>query len=543
MSHPEVEQLEARQEQAGPTPEAEVKGSQATQLVHLAAKAELFHTPSMEGYGTVLTGDHCETWPLKSKPFKHWLRGRFFKEARLAPSAQALQDAIGVLESKALFEGPKYPVHVRLAEHEGTIHLDLTNEHWEAVRITAQGWEVTAAPPVKFRRSAGMVPLPTPTKDGKVDSLRRFVNLAPDHPSDWISLVAWMLAALRPRGPYPVLVLHGEQGSGKSSLVKMLRCLLDPNTSPLRAEPREVRDLMITASNSWCLTYDNLSRIEPWLSDALCRLATGGGFSTRELYADTDEVLFDAQRPVILNGIEELATRADLLDRAILLYLPMIKEENRRDESELWQHFETERPGILGALLTAVSSALKNFDTVKLDRLPRMADFAKWATAAGEGLGWRPGDFSKAYQTNRDNANELALEGSIVVPPLRTLMALRTQWSGIATELLRDLKTHIDESVKTQRSWPKNGKGLSDRLRRIAPNLRAIGIRVTWSYSTDRTHSRLILLEQLGAPASTASEPSETPSGHSGQSDASDSSDARTPLYSSELMEVNLDVD
>ena len=170
--------------------------SQANRLLDLAAEAELFHTPNMEGYATVFVRDHEETWPLKSKSFKHWLRRQYFVETQSAPSRPALQDAIGVLESRALFEGSTHQVHVRFAEHNGTIYLDLANERWEAVRITSEGWEVTAAPPVKFRRPSGMLALLSPTKNGSVATLRRFLNLASDRQSDWILLVSWLLAAL-----------------------------------------------------------------------------------------------------------------------------------------------------------------------------------------------------------------------------------------------------------------------------------------------------------------------------------------------------------
>src|SRR5262249_30177683 len=134
---------------------------------------------------------------------------------------------------------------------------------------------------------------------------------------DWRLVVSWLLAALRPVGPYPVLVVYGEQGSAKSSLVRVLRALVDPNTAALRRPPREERDLVIAATNGWLIALDNLSHLPDWLSDGLCCLATGSGFATRELYTDADEAIFAARRPVVLNGIEEVATRGDLLDRAI----------------------------------------------------------------------------------------------------------------------------------------------------------------------------------------------------------------------------------
>src|SRR5262249_45420596 len=153
---------------------------------------------------------------------------------------------------------------------------------------------------------------------------------------DWYLLVAWMLAALRPQGPYPLLCLHGEQGSAKSTLARLLRASIDPNAANLRSDPREGRDVMIAATNGWVIALDNLSSLQPWLSDCLCRLATGGGYATRELYSDNEEFILDAQRPVVLTSIEDLASRGDLLDRAIVETLPAIPEERRRPEKELW---------------------------------------------------------------------------------------------------------------------------------------------------------------------------------------------------------------
>jgi hypothetical protein len=182
------------------------------------------------------------------------------------------------------------------------------------------------------------------------------------------------------------LAISGEQGSAKTILSKMLKALVDPNVAPVRALPREERELMIAANNGYLLAFDNLSNLPAWLSDALCRLASGGSFAVRQLYTDDDEVLFQAARPLLLNGIEDVVSRADLADRGIFLTLAPIGEQRRRSEAELWREFDLARPRILGALLDAAVRGLQTLPDIRLTSLPRMADFALWATACGTAL-------------------------------------------------------------------------------------------------------------------------------------------------------------
>jgi hypothetical protein len=490
--------------------------SQATRLVALAhaAGATLFHTPDGEAYASIVVEGHTETWPLKVKSFRRWLARLFYAEYDKTPGSQAIQDALGVLEGKALFDGPEVPVYTRLAEHNGVIYLDLANERWQAVEITASGWQVVEAPPVKFRRTKGMLPLPEPVPGGSLAALHPFVNLASDE--DWRLLVSWLLAALRPVGPYPVLVIYGEQGSAKSSLVRILRALVDPNTAALRTTPREERDLVIAAINGWLIALDNLSHLPDWLSDALCRLATGSGFATRELYTDAEEVIFAAQRPIVLNGIEEVATRGDLVDRAIVLYLPTIPEDQRQDEQMFRREVEQARPQILGALLDLVSAAVRQLPTTTLSRKPRMADFALWACAAAEACGWTAEAFLNAYQGVRDGVHELTLEASAVGPCVRDFTVHHSPWEGTASELLTALETlahggvttggvtmqapKVGNDVTKHKGWPKNGRALSNALRRLAPTLRAVGVDVQLGDGAGRepgTGKRLIKLTTL----------------------------------------------
>jgi len=480
--------------------------TQADILIELAQSAELFHAPDGTGFADLDINGHRETWPIRAKGFRRWLARRFFEQTGGAPSSEALQSALNVIEAKAHFDAPERTVHVRVGEIDGRIYLDLCDDTWRAVEIGAAGWRVIDNPPVRFRRAAGMQPLPAPVAGGSVETLRSFLNVRSD--ADFVLVIAWTLACLRNRGPYPVLVLSGEQGSAKSTFSAILRALLDPNTAPLRALPREDRDLFIAASNGHVLAFDNVSGLPAWISDTLCRLATGGGFAVRQLYSDQDEVLFDAARPVILNGIEDIVTRPDLADRALFLTLEPIPEERRRPEQELWAAFEAERPRILGALLDAASKGLAMLPQTRLDKLPRMADFALWATACETAL-WPAGTFWSAYCGNRDEAAEGVIDADPIAAGVRALMAARTEWTGTASELLGALAEMAGERLAKSKTWPDSPRALAGRLRRAATFLRKAGIEIGFEREgRARTRIIRITIAPSSAPETGGTRPS-----------------------------------
>jgi hypothetical protein len=279
---------------------------------------------------------------------------------------------------------------------------------------------------------------------------------------------------------------------------KLLRQLIDPNVAPSRFAPQNPRDLMISSRNAWCQTFDNLSGVPAWLSDALCRLATGGGFSTRTLYSDDAETLIDATRPILVNGIDVNISRGDLLDRAIMLSLPTIADAHRLTEAEFWRQFESILPEVLGSLLTAVSVALRRLPELVLSKLPRMADFAKWATAAESGFGWAEGTVLGAYGRNRHASNSMALEASPLVPLVERLVD-RGSWTGTAAELLGELSGLILCNEMSAREWPSGPRALSSCLRRLAPNLRDAGIEIRFGQTSGSRSQKTIFLSRLRA--------------------------------------------
>jgi hypothetical protein len=469
--------------------------SQAMQLVAAAESAELFHTGDNETYAAVQFPSHREIWRLKDKEFKQWLAKQYYDKCGKVPASRAMNDAFTVLEGEALFKGPQHDVFVRIARLGNAIYLDLGDQFWRAVKITRSGWSVVRRPKARFRRPRGMLALPEPVVGGSILELRQFVNVG--RQDDWVIVVAWLVGACQANQPFPILVVEGEQGSAKSTAAKLLRALIDPNKSPLRAQPRDMRDLMIAAQNGWIVAFDNISYLPPWLSDGLCSLATGAGLSTRELYTDTQETLFVAIRPILLNGIDGVVVRGDALDRALILKLPEIADTKRKAEKELWASFREVQPRILGALLDAIVGALRNESNVDIPALPRMADFAIWATAAEDALGWRPGTVVKAITNNRNEAKTLPLEASPITPALCAVLRTQGRFEGTATALLRKLESR-NSSQKRPSGWPKSAHTLSSSLRRLAPNLRAVGIHVKFDQTPGTGSQKIIEVENHG---------------------------------------------
>jgi hypothetical protein len=476
---------------------------------------DLFHTATGTAFADITIDGHRETWPIRSKRFRGWLRRRYYQATGGAASAAEIRSALDLLEARAQFDGSERAVHIRLAEHAGHIYLDLADEHWRAVEIGPDGWRVIGCPPVRFRRPAGMLPLPLPQQGGSIEALNSFLNLASR--DDFVLIVAWLLAALRSSGTYPLLAISGEQGSAKTVLSKLLKALIDPNAAPVRSLSREERELMIAANNGYLLAFDNVSGLPIWLSDALCRLASGGSFAVRQLYTDDEEVLFEAARPILLNGIDEVISRPDLGDRAIFLTLAPLGEPQRYPESQLWRSFEIARPRILGALLDALVHGLRAMGRVHLDRLPRMADFALWAAACETAL-WPAGTFARAYSTNRRTAIEGMIDADPIAACVREIMAERGSWAGSAGDLLRaGGSRNSDGTARDSTSWPKNPRTLAGRLRRAQTFLRALGIDIAFSRE-GRAGSRIIRIRAtqentVSTVSSVCDQPARRPAG------------------------------
>lgn len=455
-------------------------GSRASsRLIHLAmeAGAFVFHTPDGVPHAAITNEGHRETWPIRSGGFEDWLRQLHYEATEEALAEQVLTEAIATLAAKAKFAGEEREVHRRVAGLGDRIVVDLGDDHWRAIEITVDGWEIIQDPDIHFVRDPSLRPLPEPVRGGSIEELRPFTNVANE--GSWMRLCGFLLMCFHPDGPFPVANPIGEQGSAKSTLSRLIVSLTDPRVAPLMMGTPSVRELAIIANSVWLVGFDNVSKVRPALSDALCQLSTGGGYRTRQLYTDADPFVLDFKRPVLLNTIGQVIERPDLVDRVTVIELAPIPPEKRRPEQEFWADWEAVRPRILGALLDGVVAALDGADEVELEGFPRMADFARWAEAAGAKFGWPAGAFTAALEQSRQDL----LEGSADAhPEIEVLLAFMEDregaWIGSASELLKLLGARVDDEITRTRVWPKRADTFSNRLTQHAPLLRTHGIEI-----------------------------------------------------------------
>jgi hypothetical protein len=497
--------------------------SQATLIVELADElgVELMHDASQVPYAIVEQSGVLTVQPVRSKTFKSLLAKKFFDRHGKAVRGAALSDARGVLEGRALYDGALVNVGLRVAGDDDAIDIDLGDDRWRMAHVTRNGWSIQPHTPRLFRRAPGMLELTEPVHGASLDELRDFVRV---DDQDYPLLVAFLVNAMRHTGPYPILLLTGEQGTAKTTTARKLRRLIDPNKADVRAEPRENRDLAIAANNGHMLVLDNLSHVTAQMSDALCRLSTGGGFSTRTLYTDDEETIFDGQRPIIITSITDVANRADLLDRCLTVRLQPIPESERRTETELWTAFDAAQPRLVGALLDAVSTALANVREV--DRAtplkPRMADAFTWALAAAPALGVHADVIAKAWNCTRDEAYAATIEASVIAAPLLRLIAdSGGEWTGTVTNLLARMEAVVDDATKRRKEWPKSPKALASLVRVIGPALRARGIDHTEHRGGEARRHCFATTTQGRAGASSSSSASHDLTNEAGIRDAS----------------------
>ena len=457
--------------------------TQTVSLVDISGReAEYFQTSDGVCYADVFINGIRHTYPIESKSFKRWLRRRYREEKGGLPNSESVSNAVGDILGEAE-ESRKRKIFTRVGHLDNRVYLDLADDSWRCVEVSSDSLKIIENPPVRFRRTPGMLPLPAPV-GGSINELRSLLNISSE--ADFKSVVGFCHGFYMEDVTFPVLAIISEQGSGKTWTANVLRAILDPHVAPSRSLPRQEEGIYLAASNSRLSSYDNLSHIPLWASNAMCRICSGSSHSSRTHHTNDEETLIYAHSPFILNGISDIIQYNDLAERAIFLRLKPISEENLRSEAEMMKVFEDSRARILGALLHGVSISLKRRDKVKLSRHSRMEGFRKWVVA-GETAFWGEGEFEKAYDENRMSIVRNIVETDVVADAVVCFMTDKTDWIGSPTNLLQELMNVAEDP----RGLPKGANSLSQKLKPAVTFLRELGIDLKWQ-------SRKIVIRKVG---------------------------------------------
>jgi len=478
--------------------------SQITRLIESSKNYvnEVFRDQFDIPYAAIKKSENClEVVPLKSRKFKSFLAQVMFEcEGRV--NNEALNSVILVLESDA-FNKKFRELHNRVGRQGNSILFDLGDDKWRFIKITSEGWKVKNEPLIFFRRYRHQRPifnLYISNREYRLDDFINLINVKKEE--DKLLLKAYIVSLLIPDIPHPVLIIYGEKGSAKSMAFKLIRSLIDNSATLILSLPNDKSEFVQQLSHNYLAFYDNVGKLSNWQSDILCRAVTGEGFSKRQLYTDDEDVIYSYRRCIGLNGINIPAIQPDLLDRSIIIEFNRIKKSERKKEEEIWELFGNMKGDVFNEILNILAKAMKIKEKIKLENLPRMADFCEWGESISQAMGNSPMKFYYTYMRNIGRQSREAIEGNPL--GLAILQAINSQGclEGTPSEVYEELN-EIGENLKLtkERDWPKASNALTRKLNIIKSNLEELGIEVTTGKSGERyIKIRRVLSEPSNCP-------------------------------------------
>lgn len=467
------------------------KGSQANKIIEIVNEmiavgdVVLFKDESKTPYIRIKMNNHFEIHKLKQ--VKQLFGKLYFDKNKEVANSESINTALNTIEGIALYEGQEYKLENRVIRVGESIFYDLTDSAHRAVKITKDGWEIITDTPILFKNYSHQKAQAKPVKGGDVKNILKFINVKDK--SQEILILVFLVSCFIPEIPHTILNVYGTQGSAKSSLLRLLKKIIDPSIMELTSLTKDKKEFIQLLAHHWFIPFDNVSFLDEATSDILCRSTSGDAFSKRGLYTDDDDVIYSHKRCIAINGINLVATKPDLLERSILIELDRIPEDKRKEEVELINKFEKEISGIVGNVFDVVSRAMAIKPTIKLSTNERMADFVVWGCAIAEALGYSQDEFLSAYHLNTTTQNDEAINADIVGNLIIKLMKQESLWEGTATQLLSKLEIVAKNNaiwVTQHKDFPKLANALTRKINNLKTNLEQIGIKITIGKGSER---------------------------------------------------------
>ncbi|TMN21918.1 hypothetical protein [Lentibacillus cibarius] len=447
-----------------------------------------FVTESEEVFATIPINKINQTVDISSSTFKQWLRNQYYIIFKKPVSNSHIQEVIDTICAREVMGSKaKKKIHFRICEEKGKLFIDLINDNQDVIEISESGWNMKRQQElnIHFERPNTSNSIQKPIGNGDLSKLRKYIPL---EENDYKLVLSFIIGCFMPDGPYPILILQGSQGSGKSTLSKIIKSIVDPSVVMAQSPPKKEKDLFVAASYNHLLVFDNLSGIDSRMSDALCKLSTGIAMVSKKLFTDKDQATMTAKKPLILNGIDYIAKRSDLADRSIIINLPKMSSESVQAEKDLWKNFYNDLPDILGGICDVLSVILRDYNSIKLEKNSRMADFVKWVTAAESWLGYGEGEFIKCYEANKSDAALESLEQNLLAYSIYELVKSNNKLRGNSTSILKQLRDKLKTlGIEPKENWIAANK-LKDSITRVEPILNRLDIYYEYKRGKERTH-------------------------------------------------------
>ncbi|MDD3307676.1 MAG: hypothetical protein PHO29_11365 [Acetobacterium sp.] len=480
---------------------------QSSVIIEALSECEFFHDWEDEAYAVVPSGNHREILKISGKKFGQFLKQQYYLKKKSAPGKDAINEALEIAEMKAIFEGEERILEKRVAmTKDDEIFYDLADSEGRIVKINQYECVVINDPSVSFIRKASMKPQVVPDLEVQpvqlVVLIKKYLRITRE--GDVYLFVIYLITCFIKNMPHPILLVHGEKGAAKSTIMKLIKRIVDPCVQDLLAIPNAIDDLSLVLNNHYLPSFDNVGSLSAEQANLLCMAVTGGRRPKRKNYTDDDEVFYDLMNCVQISGINIPSSQPDFLDRAITIEQERIKADERMTEKKFWEAFEQDKPKILGAIFNTLKATIPIFQTVDLDEVGRLADFTEWGYAVGQALGDKGELFLEAYLKNQSIINEEALLTNPVSATLVAMMRDKESWSGTMTNLLSELEETANlESINIRRNiWPADASALSKRLKEVKSNLEEYGI----YYEQRRSNQSRIITVTNNQPASSEEE-------------------------------------
>lgn len=458
-----------------------VKESVSDVLLRLTQDLDFFSDDLGEAYVKIPLHNATKVTKVKSDYFKKWLTKIYYDETQKAVTAEGLNQAVNVLETKGIFsDNTSHKLFQRVGKVDNKFYYDLCDGKGTVVEISENSCKILNDSHGIFSQKGVISEQIKPNFDVPSKEIIPLIMKSFNFKSrkDAVLYLIYIITCFIPEIAHPVLILHGQKGAAKSTTMRFTRMLVDPSKVPLVSMPSKIDDLAGTLAKTHMICFDNLATIKSDISDLLCMASTGGGYTKRKLYTDDEEVIYSFKRCICLNGISVVATQPDLLDRSLLIELERIPIGVYQTEASINAQFESVRPKIVGGCLSALAKAKVIYSDTTVPGLGRMADFMHWGYVIAEVLGIGGDNFLKIYADNQKKSILEAIESHPVASAVKVFMTNQTIWVGSVQSLLTELNQIAQTNgIDTHHNlWPGASNVLSTRLKEVKSNLEAIGI-------------------------------------------------------------------